>query len=73
MCELDIIFNFHKAYYILDELFMAGELQDTSKREVLAACTHMDDLVEEAELEASNDYAAPPSRSSVGGSRGRTR
>ncbi|KAH8048002.1 hypothetical protein JL722_12791 [Aureococcus anophagefferens] len=27
VCELDIIFNFHKAYYILDELFIAGELE----------------------------------------------
>lgn len=27
VCELDIIFNFHKAYYILDELFIGGELQ----------------------------------------------
>ena len=22
VCELDIIFNFHKAYYILDEIFI---------------------------------------------------
>jgi hypothetical protein len=27
VCELDIIFNFHKAYYILDELFIGGYLQ----------------------------------------------
>jgi hypothetical protein len=31
VCELDIIFNFHKAYYILDELFIGGHLQETSK------------------------------------------
>ena len=24
VCELDLIFNFHKAYYILDELLIAG-------------------------------------------------
>ena len=24
VCELDIIFNFHKAYFILDELFVGG-------------------------------------------------
>jgi len=35
VCELDIIFNFHKAYYILDELFIGGELQETNKREVM--------------------------------------
>ncbi len=26
VCELDLIFNFHKAYYILDELLIAGTL-----------------------------------------------
>lgn len=35
VCELDIIFNFHKAYYLLDELVMGGELQETNKKEVL--------------------------------------
>ena len=24
VCELDIIFNFHKAYYLLDEIMLAG-------------------------------------------------
>ena len=24
VCELDLIFNFHKAYYILDELVLSG-------------------------------------------------
>ena len=27
VCELDIIFNFEKAYFILDELLLAGEIQ----------------------------------------------
>ena len=31
VCELDIIFNFHKAYYILEELLSAGYIQETSK------------------------------------------
>ena len=26
VCELDIIFNFHKAYYILDEVVLGGYL-----------------------------------------------
>jgi hypothetical protein len=34
VCELDLIFNFHKAYYILDELLIAGEQQETSKKTV---------------------------------------
>ncbi|XP_026546571.1 AP-1 complex subunit sigma-1A [Notechis scutatus] len=33
VCELDIIFNFEKAYFILDEFLMGGEVQDTSKKE----------------------------------------
>lgn len=35
VCELDIIFNFQKAYFILDELLLAGELQESSKKNVL--------------------------------------
>ncbi|CAM9352514.1 unnamed protein product [Chrysoparadoxa australica] len=47
VCELDIIFNFHKAYYLLDELFIGGELQESSKKEVLRMCSQMDELMEE--------------------------
>ncbi|CAB5191873.1 unnamed protein product [Rhizophagus irregularis] len=35
VCELDIIYNFDKAYYALDELFMAGELQEPNKKAVI--------------------------------------
>ena len=34
VCELDIIFNFEKAYYILDEYVFAGHLQESSKKKV---------------------------------------
>ena len=34
VCELDIIFNFEKAYFILDEFLMGGEIQETSKTDV---------------------------------------
>ena len=44
VCELDIIFNFHKAYYILDELLLGGELQESNKREVLRVTAVQDDL-----------------------------
>lgn len=50
VCELDIIFNFTKAYYILDELLIAGELQESSKREVLKRISQQDAL-EAAEAE----------------------
>ena len=51
VCELDIIFNFHKAYYILDELFIGGLLQETSKKEVLKVCSLQDDLMEDTAAE----------------------
>ena len=31
VCELDLVFNFYKVYVILDEVFLAGELMETSK------------------------------------------
>lgn len=31
VCELDIIFNFHKAYFIFEELIMSGYIQESSK------------------------------------------
>ena len=49
VCELDIIFNFHKAYYILDELLIGGELQETNKREILRVTAAQDDLSKEEE------------------------
>uniref|UniRef100_A0A8C6Y3B0 AP complex mu/sigma subunit domain-containing protein n=1 Tax=Naja naja TaxID=35670 RepID=A0A8C6Y3B0_NAJNA len=49
VCELDIIFNFEKAYFILDEFLMGGEVQDTSKKSVLKAIEQADLLQEEDE------------------------
>ncbi|KAK5780902.1 Aps2p PWA37_003560 [Arxiozyma heterogenica] len=31
VCELDIVFNFYKVYMVLDEMFLAGEIQEVSK------------------------------------------
>ncbi|RWS11213.1 AP-1 complex subunit sigma-2-like protein [Dinothrombium tinctorium] len=47
VCELDIIFNFEKAYFILDELLIGGEVQETSKKAVLKSITSQDMLQEE--------------------------
>ena len=46
MCELDIIFNFEKAYFMLDELILGGEIQETSKKNVLKAISAQDLLQE---------------------------
>ena len=49
VCELDIIFNFQKAYFILDELLLAGEMQESSKKNVLR-CISQQDSLEEMEV-----------------------
>ncbi|BEI81934.1 hypothetical protein CcaverHIS002_0210940 [Cutaneotrichosporon cavernicola] len=49
VCELDLIFNFQKAYAILDELIIAGELQESSKKAVLKTVAQSD-AIEEAEI-----------------------
>lgn len=46
VCELDLIFNFHKAYHILDELLIAGELQEPSKKAILRVTAAQDALME---------------------------
>ena len=46
VCELDIIFNFQKAYFILDELLLAGEMQESSKKNVLRVIGAQDSLEE---------------------------
>ena len=47
VCELDIIFNYERAYFILDEFIMAGEILDTSKEAVLRHIEWADSLSEE--------------------------
>ena len=36
VCELDLVFHFYKVYAILDEIFLAGEIEETSKSDILA-------------------------------------
>lgn len=60
MCELDLVFNFYKVLYpfnnkdlvlnlsqvyaILDEVFLAGEIEETSKEVVLARLEELEKL-----------------------------
>ncbi len=46
VCELDIIFNFEKAYFILDEFVIGGEVQETSKASVAKSMEEADSLQE---------------------------
>ena len=56
VCELDIIFNFQKAYFILDELLLAGEMQESSKKNVLRCIGQQDSL---EDMEARTIRSAP--------------
>ncbi|EUD72792.1 hypothetical protein YYG_01792 [Plasmodium vinckei petteri] len=47
VCELDLIFNFHKAYYLLDEILVSGELQESSKKVILRVVAAQDSLMED--------------------------
>lgn len=47
VCELDIIFNFEKAYYILDELLLGGEIQESGKKRTHEMIQAQDRMQEE--------------------------
>ena len=38
------MFNFYKVYAILDEVFLAGEIEETSRPVVLTRLEHLDKL-----------------------------
>lgn len=42
--ELDIVLNFHKAYLILDEFILAGELLESSKQVILERIGQVENL-----------------------------
>jgi len=44
VCELDLVYNFHKIYAILDEIYLGGEIQETSKRTVLERIDRLEKL-----------------------------
>ncbi|PVU93292.1 hypothetical protein BB559_003351 [Furculomyces boomerangus] len=44
VCELDLIFNFQKAYFILNEYIMAGEMQESSKKTILRVTLQQDEI-----------------------------
>ena len=46
VCELDIIFNFEKAYFMWDEFIIGGDVQETSKKNVLKAISDQDMIME---------------------------
>ena len=42
VCELDIIYNFEKAHFILDEMIMGGEMIETSNRAIVQNVVNSD-------------------------------
>ena len=46
VCELDIIFNFHKVYFLLDETLMAGQILETSKNAILRQVQRIEEAIE---------------------------
>uniref|UniRef100_A0A1X7ULI6 Copper type II ascorbate-dependent monooxygenase C-terminal domain-containing protein n=1 Tax=Amphimedon queenslandica TaxID=400682 RepID=A0A1X7ULI6_AMPQE len=44
VCELDLVFNFYKVYAIVDEMFLAGEIRETSQSRVLQQLQYLTNL-----------------------------
>lgn len=44
VCELDLVFQFHRVYAILDEIFLAGEIEETSKAVILDRLEYLEKL-----------------------------
>mmetsp|Transcript_46042 Transcript_46042/g.104323 ORF Transcript_46042/g.104323 Transcript_46042/m.104323 type:complete len:144 (+) Transcript_46042:40-471(+) len=44
VCELDLVFNFHLVYLILDELILAGEISETSQLNITEKLKSIDRL-----------------------------
>ncbi|GAA6035652.1 hypothetical protein JCM8097_004951 [Rhodosporidiobolus ruineniae] len=44
VCELDLVFNFYKVYAILAEVFLAGEVEETSKEVILRRLEELEGL-----------------------------
>ena len=48
VCELDLIFNFHQAYFILEEMIVGGFIMESSKKQALKMISCNDALMDEA-------------------------
>ncbi|KAJ1962357.1 AP-2 complex subunit sigma [Dipsacomyces acuminosporus] len=44
VCELDLVFNFYRVYAVLDEIILAGEIQETSRSVILSRLDQLDKL-----------------------------
>ena len=46
VCELDLVFNFHKVYLVVDEFILAGEIQETSKKQIMERLAELENIKE---------------------------
>ena len=53
VCELAIIFNFHKAYYIIEEILSGGNIQESDRKEIYKILSEQDAKLNE---EKEEDY-----------------
>ncbi|ETO06796.1 hypothetical protein RFI_30596 [Reticulomyxa filosa] len=44
VCELDLVFNFHKVLALVDEYYLAGEIQETAKKTILERMEELEKL-----------------------------
>ncbi|KAJ2416457.1 DNA-dependent RNA polymerase II [Coemansia sp. RSA 2530] len=44
VCELDLVFNFYLVYAVLDEMILAGEIQETSRSVILSRLDQLSSL-----------------------------
>ncbi|UOH82631.1 hypothetical protein LQV05_005339 [Cryptococcus neoformans] len=65
VCELDLIFNFQKAYAVLDELIIAGEIQESSKKTVLKIVAQSDAIEEDIDADKICSLSATTSAAEV--------
>jgi AP-1 complex subunit sigma 1/2 len=64
VCELDVIFSFSAAYFILDELLLAGEMQESSKKTILRSIGQQDSL-ETMEVSGPEGFSVASIRGSM--------
>ncbi|EZG63931.1 clathrin adaptor complex family protein [Gregarina niphandrodes] len=67
VCELDLIFHFHKVHMIVDELLIDGELCETSKKACLRLVSAQDVIIDDAIV---NGGTAGILGTDIGGQRG---
>lgn len=44
VCELDLVFNFHRLFVVLDEIYLGGEIQEILKSRILRRLAYLDTL-----------------------------